>query len=202
MKKKGLLVLGIASAALGLSGITYSTCMLAQADKQINQIAIRLAEAKGEEEDILKKLIEELIKFKDNTLIPILGGSIGVSIVPLVTSIFNFLRTKKVVDTLKITDEELVKVQNFVTKGEKILEECQKIIASNEEVKALIGNLLVKTNEAIKANKDMMNSLTNLKSVVVLLVELEAKVASISENAIASGIIEDVNNIKEIAAKL
>ena len=157
----------------------------------------------------------------DTLVVPVLGGTMGVSLVAGILSVGitlvkNNSLDKKLLELQKKSDEVQEKAQQKYLEAQEKLIQVSEILSAvhtiyetvlksgelNAEIKQVVVNKLGEISAKVNESAKKITKIDDLIKVNSLLVELEGKVAKQSKEIIKSGIAQDIEQIVNLVKSI
>ena len=142
---------------------------------------------------------EKLNTFKDTYLVPLLSGVSITSILSVIaTFVFNVVKEKKLDKKLIESNTKLAEATAILATITKIYNDIAEDKKLNAETKQIISKTMNELVERFDVNNEKIAKVEKIEPILRLLVQLEVKIAKSSSDLIASGAIEDINEITKL----
>lgn len=160
-----------------------------------------------EETNIFEKLWDEFEAWKETYLVPLLSG---VSITTIVTLLINVVLTivreklaRKRENTAREEHEHaealIAQAYTVIALVKEVFENVRTQVLQNDALKQLVENKLIELEKILNKNSREISKINKIEPILKLLVQIQGKLALVSENAIASGITADINELIRLA---
>jgi hypothetical protein len=163
-----------------------------------------------EEPNVFENIWSEFEVWKETYLVPLLSGVSITSIVSLIATILlTIIREKRASKreanaVEKHNQAEALISQAYAVIGmvKDVFEHIKTQINQNEVLKQLVEEKLSELQKIISKNSREIMKINKIEPILKLLVQIEGKLAVANENAVASGILTDVNELVRLAKEL
>lgn len=192
-------------ACLGFSGITMSNTVQVKAEDEIvEEIPIEEETTTNEEIERLKQEWQKkLNEFKDEYVVPLVSGvSVATIINLIITLAYTLVKNKtlklkdKIIDENQVKMNQMIEAQNiFCDKVANMIQELQVSNSINKETLAEVqeaaSDLFTKLTDLTGKTEHMAKIIPVLNTTALIV----SKTVQVSESAIKSGVVDDVNKL-------
>lgn len=144
--------------------------------------------------------IEKWAKEKWETFVaPLVGGISVTAILSFVSTLFiNWLKNKKLDKKLLEIESKKVELENKIIAVETTLATLAIIKDEVGDVKTAVKSFLALSETKFNEIKEESVKLQKIEPILKLLIELEAKLAKTSQDAIKAGIVSDIKELERL----
>lgn len=219
--KKGL-KFALLGVALMLGGACFTLAYSSTSTRAYDNVVMVRAEdgettevvETTEEEKETSAIKEAIEHWKDTYLVPLLSGvsitsvaSVGITLVLTIIREKRFSARDKDLKDRSAKSEALIAEANqkiaeanaTLAMVKEVFEAIKKTVMENEELRKLLSDKFKEIEKMLSQNNTEIAKLNKIEPILKILIKLEAKVAMLSKEAVASGIAEDVNELVRLA---
>lgn len=161
----------------------------------------------GDEENVFEELWSKFEAWKETYLVPLLSGvSITTIVTLLINVILTIVREKRATKRENTASEEHEHAEALIAQAyavialvKDVFEHIKTQVLQNDALKQLIENKLNELEKLLNKNSREITKINKIEPILKILVQIQGKLALVNENAIASGITADINELIRLA---